>query len=65
MKAKGDCHYRCNCDKKFLFGMCDCTVDSDVGTCNFTLLLGILHFCGLVHVRSYVSPDMDCDLFMA
>ena len=26
---------------KFLFGMCDCTVDSDVGTGDFSLVLGI------------------------
>ena len=28
---------------KFLFGMCDCTVDIDVGTGDFSLVLGILH----------------------
>ena len=27
---------------KFLFGMCNCTVDSDVGMYNFLLVLGIL-----------------------
>ena len=36
---------------KFLFGMRDCMVDSDVGTDNFLLVLGILHICGHVHVR--------------
>jgi len=34
---------------KFLFGTCDCTVDSDVGTGDFSLVLGILH----------VSPGID------
>ena len=28
---------------KFLFGICDYTVDSDVGTGNIWLALGILH----------------------
>ena len=28
--------------KKFNFGMCDCTVDSDVGMGEFSLVLGIL-----------------------
>ena len=32
---------------KFLFGICDCTVDIYVGTGNFSLVLGILHECGL------------------
>ena len=45
---------------KFLFGMCDCTVDSDVGNGDFSLVLGILHVYGHAHVRSYVPPDMDC-----
>ena len=35
---------------KFLFGMCDCTVDIDVGTGDFSLVLGILHVCAHVHV---------------
>ena len=30
---------------KFLFGMCDCTVDSDTQTGEFSLMLGILHVC--------------------
>ena len=45
--------------KKFLLGMCECTVDSDVGTCDFSLVLQILHVCGYVHVRSHVFPGMD------
>ena len=44
---------------KFLFVMCDRTVDIDVGTGDCSLVLGILHMCGHVHVRSYVSPGMD------
>ena len=30
---------------KYLFVMCDCTVDSDVATGEFSLLLGTLHMC--------------------
>ena len=45
---------------KFLRGMCDCTIYSDVGTGNFSLVLGILHVCGHAHVRSHVSPGMGC-----
>ena len=30
---------------KFLFGMYDCTVDSNGGTGDFRLVLGILHVC--------------------
>ena len=44
---------------KFLFGMWDCAVDSDVGTGNFPPALGILYVCGHTHVRSLVSPGMD------
>ena len=40
--------------------MCDYTVDSDIGTGNIWLALGILHVCGHAHVRSHVSPGMDC-----
>ena len=31
---------------KFLFGMCDCMVDSDAGFSNFSLMLGIWHVYG-------------------
>ena len=44
---------------EFLFDMRDCTVDSDGGTGDFSLALGILFVCGHAHVRSHVSPDMD------
>ena len=44
---------------KFLFGMRDCTVDSDVSTGDFSLVLGILHVCGHVHERLHVSPGMN------
>ena len=30
---------------KLLFGTCDCNVDSDVGTGNFSLVLGMDHTC--------------------
>ena len=43
---------------KFLFGMCNCTVDSDVGIGSFSLLLGILHMCGHMHLQSQVSLSM-------
>ena len=45
---------------KFLFGMCDCSVDSDIGTSNYSSVLEILHMCGYAHVRSHMSPCMDC-----
>ena len=45
--------------KKFLFGTCDCTVDSDAGTGELSLVLGILHLCGHVHVRSHMPLGMD------
>ena len=31
---------------KFLFGMCNCTVDVDVSRGDFLVVLGILHMCG-------------------
>jgi len=46
--------------KKFLFGMCDCMVDSDAGKGDLSFELGILHVCGHAHVRSHLSPGMDC-----
>ena len=47
---------------KFLFGMCDCTVDSEAGTCDFALVLESLHECGDAHMRSHGSPGMDCKI---
>ena len=44
---------------KFIFDMRDCTVESDFGSDNFSPVLGILHVCGHVHVRSHESPGMD------
>ena len=44
---------------EFLFRIYDCTVDSDVGTGNFSLMLGISLICGHTHVRSHVPPAMD------
>ena len=40
---------------KFLHGTCDCTVTSDVGMGDFSLVLELLHVCGHAHVRSHVS----------
>ena len=34
-------------------------VDSDVGTGDSSLVLGIVHVCGNTHVRLYVFPGMD------
>ena len=65
MKANDDSHYYCICDKKFLFGMCNCTVESDVGTGDFSLLLRILQVCGHAHVRSHVPPGKSCVLGIA
>ena len=45
---------------KLLFGMCDCTGDSDAGSGDFSPVLGIPHVRGDAHVRSHVSQDMDC-----
>ena len=44
---------------KVLFGMCDCTFNSEVSY--LLLVLGSLHICGQEHVRSHVSPDMYCE----
>ena len=44
---------------KFLIGMSDCMVDSDVGTSNSSLLLRSLHACGRTYVRSPVSTGLD------
>ena len=35
---------------KFLFGMCDCILNSSVGTCDGLLVLEISHICGHKHV---------------
>ena len=43
----------------FLFGICNCTVNNDVGTGDFSLMQGILHVCGFVHVQSHVFQGMD------
>ena len=34
----------------FLFGVCNCIVNSDVGTGNFSLVQEILHVCGRAHL---------------
>ena len=39
---------------KSLLGMCDCTVNSNVGTGNFSLLLGSLHVYGRVSEHGLV-----------
>ena len=44
----------------FLFGMCFGTFESDIGTWDFSLMLGILPLCGHSCVRSHVSPVTDC-----
>ena len=45
--------------KKFLFGMCDCTVHSDVGTNDFSLVLRTLHVYGHAHVQSRMPSSME------
>ena len=40
---------------KFLFGMCDCTVHSDVGTGNVSLVLWILHVWTRARAIAHVS----------
>ena len=44
---------------KTLFGMCDCMVDSDISTGDFSLIHRILHVGGFMHVRSHISRGMD------
>ena len=44
---------------KFLFGMCDCTLNSGAGTGDLSLGLEILHVCGHAHVCSHVSLGME------
>ena len=39
--------------------MCDSTVDSDVGTGDFSHIQGILRVRGHADVRSYMSQDID------
>ena len=41
-------------------GMWDCTVGSDVGTGDFSLVHGILYVCGHAQVPLHVSPGIDC-----
>ena len=43
---------------QFLSGMCDCMVDCDVGTDDFSRVQAILQVCGHVHGRSQVSPGI-------
>ena len=50
---------------KFLFDMYDCTFDSDVGTCEFSLVLGILHMFGHEYPRSHLSPGVYKIIFAA
>jgi len=49
---------------KFIFCMCDCMVDRNVGMSDLSLILGSLHMCGYVHVQSHLSPGMDCAGFL-
>ena len=44
---------------KFLRGMCNCTVVSDVGTGDTLLVFGILLMCGHAHVWFHMSLGMD------
>ena len=49
---------------EFQIGVCDCKVDNDIGMGDLSLVLEIFHVCGHAHVRSHVSPDMDCNFAM-
>ena len=44
---------------KLLFDTHNCRVDSDVGTGDFSFVLGILHVCGHAHAPSHMAPGMD------
>ena len=64
MKAKGEVTSVAVATTKFLFVICNCTVGSGVGADDFSLVLESLHVCGYAHVRSHVSPGIDCkDVF--
>ena len=39
---------------RLLLAMCNCMVDSDIGTGYFLLVQGILPVCGHAHVMAYV-----------
>ena len=42
--------------KKSLFGICDCTVHSEVGTGNFSLLQGMeTRMCNHTHLRAWTE----------
>ena len=41
---------------KFLFGMCNCMVDSNVGKGHFSLVLGLLCVCVDTHVIACIYP---------
>ena len=58
MKAKVTVNTVAVATTKFLFGTCHCTFDSDIGTCEFSLVLGILHMFGHEHPRSHLSPGV-------
>ena len=45
---------------KFIFGMWGCTVDSNAGRGDLSLVLRILLVCGHAQMRSHVSPSMNC-----
>ena len=45
--------------KRFLSGICDCSVDSDAGTGEILLVSGVLYVYGHAHVPSHVSTNMD------
>ena len=46
---------------EFLFGICNCMVDSDVCTDEFLLVLGSSHVCGHVHMWLHMSLGIDWD----
>ena len=44
----------------FVFGMCNCTLDSDVSMGDFSPVLGISHVFVHVHLQLHVCLDTNC-----
>ena len=47
---------------KFLFGMNDCTVDSDVGMGYFSIMLGIWQLFWYMYVQPHMPPGKNCSV---
>ena len=53
MNAKGDVTSVQAATKKFLFGMCDCTAESDVVKGDFSPELRILYVCAIARISRH------------